>query len=93
MLGPATPTYFSGTVENGDYHWVDDFPADWLELGTIADLTQVYRRDEQFLGDVFDIKHTWCLSHMEFTNYLVLGCPAAIAYKLDNHPEIENLYL
>lgn len=92
-LGSSTPTYFSGTVDNGDYHLMNGFPADWLELGTAADLTQVYQRDGQFPGKVFDKKHSWCLSHTEFTDYLVLGCPVAIAHKLDRHPTIEGFYL
>ena len=93
VLGPLTLTYFSGTIENGDYHWVDGLPADWLELGTAVDLLQVYQRDKQLPGDVFDIKHTWCLTHMEFTDYLILGCPAATAHELSSHPEIESFYL
>ena len=92
-LGSSTPTYFSGTVDNGDYHWMGGFPADWLELGTAADLTQIYQRDEQFPGNVFDTKHTWCLSHTEFNDYLVLGCPAAIAHELSSHSAIESFYL
>jgi hypothetical protein len=92
-LGSSTPTYFSGTVDNGDYHWVDGFPADWLELGTAADLAHIYQRDGQFAGNVFDTEHTWCLSHTEFTDYLVLGCPAAVAHELSSHPEVESFYL
>lgn len=93
IVGPSTPTYFSGTIENGDYHWVNDLPTDWIELGIAADLVQVYQRDGQFPGDVFDTKHTWCLSYMEFTDYLILGCSAAIAQEISNHPEIESFRL
>lgn len=93
VLGQSTPAYFSGTVENGAYHWVDGVPTDWLELGTIADLAQVYQRDGQFPSNIFDINHTWCLSHMGFTDDLVLSCPIAIAHELSKHSELESFLL
>lgn len=93
VLGPTTLTYFAGTVENGDYHWLDGAPANWLELGTITDLVHVYQSDGQFPSHVFDNEHTWCLSYLEFANCLILGCPVEIANKLNEYSEVELFHL
>ncbi len=81
-IGPTTPAYFSDSVENGDYHWVNDLPTDWLGKGIVADLAYVYQRDGQFSGYVFDLEHTWCLIRMEFAEYVVLGCPSSMAERV-----------
>ncbi len=93
VLGPSSSVYFSGSIENGDYHWVDDFPANWLEEGIVADLIHIYHREGQFPGYTFNLEHTWCLLHMEFANYVVLGCPVSIAEKVGAISAMEVLYL
>jgi len=92
-IGPAAPAYFSGSVDNGDYHWVNGFPTDWLEIGTVADLAHLYQRDRQFPGYIFDPSHAWCLIHMEFAEYVVLGCPLSLAATVATHSMLETIRL
>lgn len=93
VVGPATSAYFSGSVENGDYHWVDDFPVDWLARGIVTDLAHVYRGDSQFPSYTSDLEHSWCLIYMEFVKYVVLRCPSNIAERVVASLELEVLYL
>jgi hypothetical protein len=76
-----------------DYHWVGGSSANWLELGTVADLTQIYQRDGNFPSNVFDTKRIWCQNHTEFTDYLVLECLVAIAHELSGCLTIVSFYL
>jgi hypothetical protein len=93
VIGPAAPAYFFGSVDNGNYHWVSDSPADLLEIGTVADLAHLYQRDGQSPGYVFDPNHAWCLIHMEFAEYMFLGCSLCLADAIDTYSVLEMIRL
>jgi hypothetical protein len=93
VIGPATPTYYCGTVESGSYHWVDEFPADWLERGVLADLLQVYQRDTQFPEYIFGSRHTWCINHPEDADWVVIGCSSVVAVALVTCAKLECFVL
>ncbi|MDJ0367749.1 hypothetical protein QMK33_21600 [Hymenobacter sp. H14-R3] len=93
VLGSTTPTYFSGTIENGEYQWAAGFPTDWLARGTTADLAQVHQRNGQFPSNMFDSECTWCLHHAEFADYLILACSTVIAHEIAGNSEVELFYL
>jgi hypothetical protein len=93
VIGPAAPVYFSGSVDNGDYHWVNDSPADWLEIGTVSDLAHLYQRDGQFPSYIFDPIHACCLIHIELSEYMFLGCSSCLADAIDAYPVLEMLRL
>ncbi|UOG73456.1 hypothetical protein MTX78_15125 [Hymenobacter tibetensis] len=90
VLGPIMTTLFYGSVEEGTYHWDEDgLPIDWLEQGVSADLLTVYRRDKGLPAYSFAADHTWCLYKVENAEWLAVGCSAAMAQALREHPYLE----
>jgi hypothetical protein len=94
ILGPATAVYFFGSQEEGGTRWDSEgFPIDWLEMGTLADLQEVYRRDGAFPTYVFATDRSWCLYQTELTEWLALGCTTELAAALLAQADVETFRL
>jgi len=94
LLGPATEAYFYGSQTEGNYAWDDNgFPSSWLEMGTLADLPAVYRRDEAFPTYVFATDHSWCLYQAEDEDWLAFGGPTDLADVLLAQQDLEAFRL
>jgi hypothetical protein len=94
IVGSTSVVYFYGSQEEGRARWDSDgFPADWLEMGTLADLPEIYRRNDAFPTYVFAADHSWCLYQTELTEWLALGCTADLANVLLAQAELEAFRL
>ena len=94
LLGPATETYFYGSWEEGNYDWDDNgLPISWLEAGTLADLPEVYRRDDAFPTYTFAADHSWCLYQAENEDWLAFGGTADLANRLLAQQDLEAFRL
>ena len=94
VMGPATEAYFYGSQEEGNGIWDSDgCPADWLALGTLADLPEIYREDSAFPTYVFAADHSWCFYQAELVDWLAFGGPAEVANVLLASPGMEGFRL
>ena len=92
LLGPESPAYFYGSIEEGTYHWDEHgFPQDWLEQGSVADLLLVYQRDNKLPTYLFPADHSWCFYQGETMDWVAIGCSASLAQALLNHPDLEAI--
>lgn len=93
-IGPATEVYFYGSQEEGNGLCDrDGFLADWLALGTLADLPEIYREDSAFPTYVFAADHSWCFYQAELVDWLAFGGPAEVANVLLASPGMEGFRL
>ncbi|MCB2377470.1 hypothetical protein LGH70_07750 [Hymenobacter sp. BT635] len=89
-LGAATPTYFYGSLDDGNYHFTaDNDLTDWLELGVAADLGPVFQRDRDYPSYAFAADHSWCLRHPEDAGWLLLGCSTQLRESLHTCAALE----
>jgi hypothetical protein len=94
LLGPATGAYFYGSPEEGNYSWdASGSPVSWLEMGTLADLPAVYRRDGAFPTYVFAADHSWCLYQAEDEEWLAFGGTVDLADVLLAQQDLETFRL
>ncbi|MCB2409063.1 hypothetical protein [Hymenobacter lucidus] len=89
-LGASTPTYFYGSLDDGNYRFTtgNDL-TDWLELGVVADLGPVFQRDLDYPSYAFAADHSWCLRHPEDAGWLLLGCSESVRNVLHAQPSLE----
>lgn len=94
LLGVATEVYFYGLLDEGNYDWdASGLPISWLEMGTLADLPAVYRRDGIFPTYVFAADHSWCLYQAEDEEWLAFGGTTDLANALLTQHDLEALRL
>lgn len=90
VLGATTPTYFHGTIDDGNYRFTDDNDVvDWLDLGVAADLSYIMQRDPDYPSYAFAADHSWCLRHPEDAGWLLLGCSEQLRSTLRARPALE----
>jgi len=93
-IGPATEAYFYGSQEEGNGSWDSaGLCADWLALGTLADLPEIYREDGAFPAYVFAADHSWCFYQAELVDWLAFGGPAELANAMLTHSGMEGFRL
>ncbi|TGE27995.1 hypothetical protein [Hymenobacter metallicola] len=94
VQGATTPTYFYGTIDDGNYRFTDDNDVvDWLELGIAADLSPIMQRDPDYPSYVFAADHSWCLRHPEDAGWLLLVCSKQLYNAIYTHSTLEYFNL